>query len=188
MKSLPFVLVLLRLLLGPIVVAAALLHWPQVLIAWALVVGILSDILDGVAARRLGVATAGLREFDSWTDSAFVACVAASIWILHRALVISLLIPLVVMFGLETFSLAFDWIKYRRFSSYHAYSGKAAGLALFAASFWTFASSESRPLWWFAIVIASMSHLERIAITSILPTWTHDVRSFRVALDLSPKS
>ena len=65
MKHLPFALTLLRLLLGPVALAGALMNVSRWIYLPLLVAGTLSDIFDGILARRLGVATPALRRFDS---------------------------------------------------------------------------------------------------------------------------
>ena len=61
MKQLPFALTLLRLLLGPIALLCALTNVSRWIYLPLLVTGTLSDIFDGILARRLGVATPALR-------------------------------------------------------------------------------------------------------------------------------
>ncbi len=61
LRRLPLALTLLRAGLAPVVVALAL-AWPNgVAFGACLVVAFLSDVFDGIVARRLGVATATLR-------------------------------------------------------------------------------------------------------------------------------
>ena len=57
LRSVPLALTALRALLAPVVVALALLLPSRPAFAACLVVAFLSDLFDGIAARRLGVAT-----------------------------------------------------------------------------------------------------------------------------------
>src|SRR5436305_6511031 len=91
MARLPALLVALRAVLGPIILVAGLRHWPWVWPVGILVVAFLSDVLDGVIARRLGVATERLRLADSVVDIGFYLCVATAcllaypeVWRQHR--------------------------------------------------------------------------------------------------------
>ena len=67
-RHLPFALTTLRLLLGPIALACAWTGVARLFFVPILVCGTLSDIFDGVLARRFGIATPGLRRYDSITD------------------------------------------------------------------------------------------------------------------------
>jgi phosphatidylglycerophosphate synthase len=67
-RHLPFALTTLRLLLGPVALACALTNVPRWVYLPILVAGTLSDIYDGILARRFGVATPALRRYDSVTD------------------------------------------------------------------------------------------------------------------------
>jgi CDP-diacylglycerol--glycerol-3-phosphate 3-phosphatidyltransferase len=66
-RHLPFALTTLRLLLGPLALVVAFCHWPRLIFLPLLVTGTLSDIFDGILARRYGVATPALRRYDSIT-------------------------------------------------------------------------------------------------------------------------
>jgi phosphatidylglycerophosphate synthase len=74
---LPFALATVRLVLAPVMLLGAL-FWPNATSFFAcLLLGLVSDIFDGVLARRLGVATDRLRRFDSVTDVAFYGAMAS---------------------------------------------------------------------------------------------------------------
>lgn len=90
-----------------------------------LALGFLSDLFDGIIARRTHTVTAHLREADGRTDVWFFAWIAASAWRTHPEIVIAYRIPLLVVAGTQVLSWAIDWVKYRRFSNYHAYTAKA---------------------------------------------------------------
>jgi len=109
-------------------------------------------------------------------DALFCGFVLASSWFGFPGVVRFFAIPLAVMYGLQAFSMALDLWKYRRFSSCHAYSSKAAGIAQFVAVVGLFGFGELRLLW-LAITMGVLSHVERIAITLTRAVWTHDVRS-----------
>jgi len=66
--------------MAPLMVALALADasWAPKAIVAAMTIGLLSDIFDGIIARRLGVATPSLRRLDSQTDAAFWLAVLAS--------------------------------------------------------------------------------------------------------------
>ena len=174
-------LTLLRLALAPIVVALGLTRTGGVAIAVLLVIGFLSDVFDGVVARRAGTATAGLRRLDSVVDTVFYLAIAVAAWMLHRA-EIRPLVPLVLLVIATEFATnALCWLRFRREASYHAWSARVFGLVLFAALLTLFAGG-SPVLIVPAIIVGLLSHLENAAITLVLPEWRHDVPSFIAAV------
>lgn len=83
-KSLPPALTTLRLLLGPVACWLAVVHAAGWTFALILLVAFLSDIYDGVLARRWGVATEWLRRYDSLTDLFYYGCILWSTWHIAR--------------------------------------------------------------------------------------------------------
>ena len=166
----------LRLALGPVLL---LMAWGGVAGAPAVLVTLAalgSDYFDGVIARRFGLDSAAVRRFDSATDAMFFVCAALAAWHLHAGLLRPWL-PLVwAVVALEIARYVFDWVKFRREAAYHAWSAKTWGLSLFAALVlllgWGHASLV--PL---ALGIGIVADLEGLAISAVLPVWTHDVPS-----------
>lgn len=179
---LPWSLVVFRFALGPVLVLAAARGVNGSLLAAALGAGILSDILDGVIARRIGAATAGLRRMDSLVDTVFVLCALAAAWVAHHAVLTPHLPLLALMLAMNFISYIPALIKFRRAPAYHAYSAKASGLALFAAGAWLFATGRAG--WWLnaAVLFTILSHLDRIAITLLLSEWRTDIAGIWVLL------
>lgn len=183
MHRIPALLIAVRLLLGPTLLWAALTGQPRVWMAVLLGTALASDIFDGVIARRLGVATARLRVADSYADAWYYACVALAVWLTHPAIVRDLRGPLIAVLLLQGCSWLLQWVKYGRPASYHAYTAKLWGLTLFIAgvSILVFGAGL---LLWPAIVAGLLGNMEGIAMTLILPQWTHDVSGLAAALRL----
>ena len=187
LRSIPVVLIVCRFLLGPLLFCDALDGQTGILFGVGLIMALLSDIFDGVIARRVGVATTKLREMDSWVDSWFCLWIAACAWFARRDTVIAFAPLLTVWFVTDQLALAFDWFKYRRFAAYHAYSAKIAGLLLFLAAFVLFTFDNYHELLEIALLAATFAHLERMAITAVMPKWTPDVKGIWHAWKLQQK-
>lgn len=170
----------LRLALAPLVVALALRGAPGVALAGLLLLGFLSDVFDGVVARRAGVPTAGLRRLDSAVDTVFYLAVAYAAWRLHPAPLRAYAAPIGLLLGAEGLNHAVAFAKFRRETSYHARSARLWGLLLFAALAVLLASG-SGALLPAALVAGGLAQLEVLAITLLLPRWRHDVPSVAAA-------
>ena len=168
----------LRALLAPVMVLLAL-DWP---LPWAfgacLVAAFVSDVFDGVIARRLGVATPGLRRLDSIADSIFYVAALFAAWHLHAPTLREHAVALVLLGVLEIARYVFDLRKFGKEASYHMWSSKLWGLALFAGFFALLVAGEER---WFvaaAIWIGIVADVEGLAISWTLDEWRNDVPTF----------
>ena len=184
MNSLPLLLTVLRAALAPVVVLLALFLPLQPAFAACLVVAFLSDIFDGVIARRLGVATPRLRRGDSLADSLFYAAACFAVWHLQRAALAARWLPLAVLAGLEAGRYALDFFKFRRETAYHMWSSKLWGIALFAAFLSLLAFGTDGWLVDAAIWLGIVADLEGLAISLTLGRWRADVPSLCHALRL----
>jgi phosphatidylglycerophosphate synthase len=179
-RALPWVLIAFRLAASPVLVADAADGNASALFLPLFLAAFLSDVLDGILARRLGVQTAVLRS----ADIALYGSVAASAWLVKRATVEPFVAPILVVIGLQILSWLIDLAKFRRLSSYHAWSAKAWGIAQAVAVVALFGFDRAGAWLWGAIALGALNNLECMAITLILPEWTHDVPSFAHALAL----
>jgi len=175
--ALVLALTALRLVLGPVLVLMAsrgIAGAPAGLVCLA---AFGSDYFDGVLARRLSVDRAAVRRFDSATDTVFFVCAAWAAWLLRADLLRSYL-PLVwIIVALEIARHVFDFAKFRREAAYHAWSAKAWGLVLFAALVVLLGWGRAWPLVPVALALGVVAELEGLAISAVLPVWTHDVKS-----------
>lgn len=184
----PLALTVLRMLLAPVVVVLAVLHPDPRLLGACLVVAFLSDVFDGVIARRLGIATQGLRRLDSIADTVFYIAAMFAAWHLHADALRPWLVPLAVLLALEAARYGFDAVKFRREASYHMWSSKLWGLALFAAFFALLAFGVGGWPILLAIVVGIVADVEGLAISVVLrkprtdvPTILHAIRIRRAS-------
>jgi phosphatidylglycerophosphate synthase len=174
----------LRLLLGPAVVALAWKRLPGPWIAACTFLAIVSDIYDGIIARHLHIETQTLRRYDSFADTVFYVGIAWAAWRLHPEAIRENRFLLSTLFVLEIVRHGFDFAKFGREASYHMYSSKLWGLVLGAATIILFAFGTSGWLFRIALLLGVLCDLEGLAISIVLPRWTHDVPSLAQALKL----
>lgn len=150
--------------------------------AMVIAAALLSDIYDGILARRMDVETTALRRADSIADTIFYAASAVAAWILARQEVRAIAPLLAILIFLEIARYAFDFLKFRREASYHAYSAKAWGLVLASALILLLVFGVAGVWLRLALILGIIADLEGLAISVILPVWKRDVRSFVHAL------
>jgi len=129
-RRIPFLLTTLRLLLGPFALACALTGAPRIVYLPILLVGTVSDIFDGILARRFGVATLALRRFDSITDAIYYLFVLIVLWILCKATISKTLWAIAVLILSELATVAVSLARFGKYPATHTYLAKFYGLTL----------------------------------------------------------
>jgi CDP-diacylglycerol--glycerol-3-phosphate 3-phosphatidyltransferase len=181
-------MVVSRALLGvAIPLAAVRLRAPEAWLGAMIAAGFLSDIYDGVLARRWGTATAALRIADSAADTVFYVGVLVAVVERHWPVIHARLWLLAVLLGLEATRVVFDWVKFRRMASYHSYASKAWSALLALATVALLCFNGGFWLTTVAIAWGILCDLEGLAMSALLPRWTHDVKNLRRALRIRQK-
>jgi CDP-diacylglycerol--glycerol-3-phosphate 3-phosphatidyltransferase len=183
-NRLPLLLTALRVLLAPGVVLLALFAPSRPAFAACLVTAFLFDVFDGIVARRLGVATPALRRLDSLADSLFYLAATFAVWHLHPRAIADRWVPLAVLAALELARYAVDLAKFGKEASYHMWSSKLWGIALFLGFLSLLAFGTDNRLVDAAVGLGIVADLEGLAISAALREWRSDVPSVVHALRL----
>jgi len=176
-------LTLLRLALAPAALLLLRAGAPGAVFAAILVTGFLSDVFDGVVARRHGVATPMLRRLDSSVDTVFYLAIAYAVYRLHPDPLRALVWPIAIVLAGEALNYAVAYAVFRREASYHAWSAKVWGVLLFSSLLLLLAGGNAilLPV---ALTAGIVAQADTLAITLSLPAWQPDVRGVGHALRL----
>lgn len=177
-QSIPILLTGARAALAPTMLAIALFGASRVQFGLCLVAGFLSDVFDGVLARRLNVASPALRRFDSAADTVFYLAALYSVWHVYPRVIVSRGAALTALATLEILRYAFDWLKFGREASYHMWSSKLWGIGLFVAFFSLLACGSDNGMVSAAVYLGLLADLEGLAISILLREWKTDVPTF----------
>jgi len=181
--SVPWLLVGLRCAIAPLLLLDALDGKTGKAFILGYVLAFLSDIFDGIIARKLEVSTVKLRQADSWADISLYLCVAVSLWLVYPTVLITFQIPLLIAIAFQFILFAVSLVKFGKFPSFHTYTAKLWGISLFVAVVGLFGFGWSAGLW-SVIALCLVNSIEEIVMTLILPQWTHDVLSLSHAIRL----
>src|SRR5579871_2509562 len=77
----PWLMAGARAALGPVLIAAQMCQWSPWSLVGMVVTALLSDIFDGVLARRWGCDTAAVRLFDTIADTIFYLGAGMAVWL-----------------------------------------------------------------------------------------------------------
>jgi len=175
--STPELLIAFRGLCAPAIFVLACFNFPGGVLAAVVVAAFLSDIFDGVIARRQGISTAELRTADTIVDTVFYVSAAIALQVAVPA-AFDATWPLVVVVTIVHVSRkTFELTKYGRIASYHMWSSKLLGVLLVAAFTHAFLTARPGPLLGVALWLAVLNEIEGFAASVVLPSWRADVPS-----------
>lgn len=177
--SVPYLLILLRFICAPVIVALAHFAGPnaKVWIVALMYFGLISDILDGIIARSTNISTEKMRRLDSQVDMIFWFSLGLATWILYPKLIQAHQVPIYVILAMEAACYAISIIRFNKETCTHAFLSKLWGISLLIGFTSLIGFNHAGIPFKLAIVMGLISHIDRILITLILPKWTHDVPS-----------
>jgi len=177
--NIPIILILFRLLLAPIILGLAYFigENAKITIVVLMYLGLISDILDGIIARKQNISSAKLRRMDSQTDMIFWLSIGFSTWILYPKLISDNSTVIWTILGMEIACYVISLIKFKKETCTHAFLSKLWGITLLIAFTSLIGFNHSGIPFALAIIMGLISHIDRILITLILPKWTHDIPS-----------
>jgi len=177
--NIPITLILFRLLLAPVILALAYFLGQKATTAIVVLMylGLISDIFDGIIARKQNLSTSKLRRMDSQTDMLFWLSIGISTWLLNPELLTPYSTAIWMVLGMEVACYATSLLKFKKETCTHAFLSKLWGLSLLAAFTSLIGFGHAGLPVQLAIGIGVISHIDRILITLILPKWAHDIPS-----------
>lgn len=179
MKRLPFILVYSRFVMAILI---GIITWinmesAPVMIVGLMTTGLLTDIFDGIIARRLGVATEKLRVWDSNVDQFFWIVILFSVFILHASFFMENYLVIMAIVVLEAVAYMISFLKFDRPIATHSYMAKIWTLTLFAFLVDLTLHAKSNLLFWICAIMGIVSRVEIILIIALLKKWATDVPS-----------
>ena len=184
LRAVPLGLVAARAGLAPVVVGLAVAGAPGPWTAAVVVAATLTDVFDGVLARRLNVATERLRRLDSAVDTVFYLAVLAALALRHGDVLRAHAVGLALLVGLEAVRHGFDVWKFGRTASYHMWSAKLWGLSLALGLVALFGWGAGGWPVVLAVWLGVATNVEALAASAVLSRWHHDVPSLVHAVRL----
>ena len=180
LNQVPSFLMYLRLAFGVIILllASYLAHHAIPWIIALILAGLLSDVFDGIIARRLGVSSVKLRKLDSIIDRIFWLFVVASCVILYHDYMYSKVALIALVLFLESLVFALCLMRFGRIPSPHNLLSKLWGIMVAAALIDVINNGSSVILFNWMIALGIISRLDSLMIHMVLKEWDHDIPSF----------
>jgi phosphatidylglycerophosphate synthase len=183
-NKLPVFLIYSRIVIGGLIILLSLSNIPhhQLYVVILFAIGLLTDIFDGIIARRLNVSTPLLRRMDSSADQVFFISVAIATYLLCPAFFKANMWAIIILLVAESLTYLICFLKFKKEIATHSIGAKIWTLILFATLIQIIWQCESGVLFSLCIWLGVFTRLEIIGIVLILRNWTSDVPSAYHAL------
>jgi CDP-diacylglycerol--glycerol-3-phosphate 3-phosphatidyltransferase len=179
MKTIPYILIAIRFILAPIILCLAYFKGEEskFLILILMYLGLLTDIFDGIIARKVGVSSEKLRRLDSQTDLVFWLSLGFASYFLNAELIKNEWKGILVIFIMEALCYLVSFLKFGKETCTHAFLSKMWGLSLLIAFTYLIGFQQTGWPFYLTIVLGLVSHIDVILIILLLPKWQYDVPS-----------
>lgn len=179
MKTIPYILIAIRFILAPIITSLAYFKGEEskFLILILMYFGLLTDIFDGIIARKVGVSSEKLRRLDSQTDLVFWLSLGFASYFLNPELIKTEWLSILLIFIMEALCYIISIWKFGKETCTHAFLSKMWGLSLLIAFTYLIGFQEAGWAFYLTIVLGLVSHIDVILIVLILPKWQFDIPS-----------
>lgn len=179
MKNIPFLLIYSRILIGFVIIVLAFveIHYKPETIAALMIIGLLTDVFDGIIARKLNVASEKLRVWDSNVDQFFWLSVLFTVFYLNQNFLFANWMWITLIILLEASCYIISYIKFKKTIATHSYMAKLWTLSLLAFLIDLSLNTDSTYIFWLCIFLGIISRLEIIVIILKLKKWRADVSS-----------
>ncbi len=179
MKNIPFLLIYSRILFGIIIGILAFYKIENYSI-WIVILmslGLITDIFDGIIARKLNVSTEKLRIWDSNVDQFFWLIVIGSIFYLNIDFIKENILWIAIIVSLEILCYLVSYFKFKKSIATHSILAKFWTLALLGFLIDLVLNETSYILFMICVILGIISRIEIILIILKLKNWTTDVPS-----------
>ena len=122
MKRIPHLLIYSRVVIGLVIILLAMypVAYSRQWIIFLIAVGLLTDIFDGIIARRMGISSERLRRLDSSVDQVFWVMVLIATCIISPLFYQLHLQQILLLLGVEAFTYLLCFVRFRKEVATHA--------------------------------------------------------------------
>lgn len=186
MKAIPYLLIAIRFLFAPVIffLAFTKAEESRFIILSLMFIGLLTDIFDGIIARKVGVSSEKLRRLDSQVDLVFWLSLGFAAYFINPEIIMNHWKSIALIIIMEAFCYVISFMKFKKETCTHAFLSKMWGLSLVIAFTYLIGFQQAGWAFYVTVVLGFVSHLDVILIILILPKWQYDVPSFYHALKI----
>lgn len=179
MKTIPYLLIFLRFLSAIVILYLGYFggETSRMMILILMYFGLLTDIFDGIIARKVGVSSEKLRRLDSQTDLVFWLSIGFATYWLNPEIIQNHWKSISLIFGMEALCYIVSFWKFGKETCTHAWLSKLWGLSLLLTFTFLIGFGTTNWAFYLCLILGFISHIDVILIILILPKWQFDVPS-----------
>lgn len=166
--TIPNLLGFYRLLMFPVILFF-ILSGKESLFAIFLVINLLTDVADGIIARRFNMVTEFGAKLDSMADNFTYLLAFLGLIVFKLDDFMPHIFSFALWFFLMISTVIVSLIKFKRFSSFHLYSFKIGGYIQGAFFILLFTVGFITPFYYFMVIWGILASIEHITIQLIIP-------------------
>lgn len=179
LKKIPLYLIYSRPLIGLVIFILSFQQY--MLFKWCMVIlmilGLLTDVFDGIIARKLQVSTEKLRRLDSFVDQIFWVFILVATCISCPAFLAQHYTEILIVLAAEVLTYIISFIRFKKEVATHAISSKIWTLTILASIIQIMLSCKAGILFLCCFYIGLATRIEIILILCIIRDWYNDVPS-----------
>lgn len=185
-NKIPILLIYSRLVFAWIILAlgVAKFEYSSILIAVLLVIGLLTDVFDGIIARQLKISTSHLRQLDTKIDRLFWLSALFALAMLHSSFFIQHIVGIAVLGALEFAAWAIGKMKFRSNISFHSILSKFWAVSILITFLDALTDGNANLSFAITFWYGLIAQLDIVLIAFILPELQCDIPSFWHALQI----
>ncbi len=154
----------------------------RIVFSTLLIVGLITDVFDGIIARKLDVSTVKLRRLDSLIDQVFWLSALVGAYIICSEFFKENKLLLGILLAAEALTYIVSYLKFRKEVATHAILSKVWTLTILATLVQIINTCDSSWLFATCFYLGMITRIEIIAILIIIKKWENDVPSLYHAL------
>lgn len=176
LRKIPLFLIYSRPIIGLIILFLAFQQCPWGMVI-LMILGLLTDVFDGIIARKLQVSTEKLRRLDSFVDQIFWLLILVSTCVSCPDFLANHYVELIIVLAAEACTYMISYIRFKKEVATHAIASKIWTLTILAAIIQIMLSCKAGILFQCAFYFGLVTRLEIILILFIIRNWYNDVPS-----------
>ena len=182
----PVGLIYTRLIFGFVIFTLAFVQIDssRLYIVLLIIAGMLTDIFDGIIARKLNISSIRLRRLDSTIDQIFWIFTSISAYIICPDFFKANYIRLLILLAFEGLTYIVSFVKFKKEVATHAFLSKIWAITIMATLIQIFISCKSFMLFNICIYFGIVTRIEIISILLIIKEWSNDIPSLYHAIIL----
>jgi len=173
--TIPNLISFYRLLVFPLILYF-IIAGQERLFAVFLVINLLTDLIDGIIARRFHMETEFGARLDSFADNLTYVLAFTGLLVFRMADLQPHLISFVIFVAMLVLTVVVSLVKFRKFPSLHLYSTKISGYIQAAFFICTFFIHFYAPLYFLMISWAIMAAIECLIIDMLIPETRSNIK------------